>query len=282
MVPARGRERRPRRTPTSPSAVATRWCRRYEMASAYATFAANGIYRKPHLVQQILYPRRRHLLAAGLGGRPTGKHGVRRRQRGHATRRSPATSPSRSCRSSSYSKLECAEKRAVRRQDGHAPVRCHRGQRQGVDGGLHPADLGRGVDGRRGGAGKQVPLKNAERRHHLPVPGLPGKIWQTFMNSYLKDKPKETFGKFEPIGKEVPAKTTTTTTTSSGNNRSSRQPVVDDDNNDDARRRQPTRPTTDRPTRRTRTTPRAARPHPDDRNTTAATGPRQTTMTVDQ
>jgi membrane peptidoglycan carboxypeptidase len=169
----------------------------YEMASAYATFAANGIYRKPHLVKQILTPE------GGVFWAPEQKD-----IDGH-----PAFDPNNSAHNAKiarnvtesllpipqYSKIGCAGGRECAGKTGtHQFGETEDNAKAWMVG--YTPQISVAVSMGAEENSKQMPLKNADGKI-VYGSGLPGKIWQAFMNSYLKDKPKVKFGPFVPIGK---------------------------------------------------------------------------------
>jgi membrane peptidoglycan carboxypeptidase len=171
-----------------------------EMASAYATFAANGIYRKPHMVKRILAPDGSLVWEApraSIEGTPAFDKANSANNQKIARNVTESLLPI-----PEYSRIPCAEKRLCAGKTGTHQFGETEDNAKAWMVGYTPSvsaavSMGAEVDH------KQMPLKTDGGKKIVYGSGLPGKIWQTFMNEYLKGTPKETFGKFTPIGKAV-------------------------------------------------------------------------------
>jgi membrane peptidoglycan carboxypeptidase len=174
----------------------------YEMASAYATFASNGIYHKPHLVKEIQTPEGGIFWSpdqAMLDGKPafdpnnTTNNTKIARNVTEALREIPESS-----------KIPLAGKRPVAGKTGThqlgETVDNAKAWMVGYTPQISTAVSLAATDE----TNAQLPVRDKTGK---PVSGsmLPGKIWQTFMNNYLKDKEKVPFIKFSPIGEKLQA-----------------------------------------------------------------------------
>jgi membrane peptidoglycan carboxypeptidase len=171
----------------------------FEMASAYATFAANGIYRTPHLVKEIRGPEGELVWQP----EPTKLEGQPAFDKGNAERNQQiARNVTESLRPiPESSDIPCAEQRDCAGKTGTHQYGGTEDNAKAWMVGYTPSistAVSMGAEENR----KPVPLKNGRGRI-VYGSGLPGEIWQQFMNEYLKGTPKETFGKFEPIGRIV-------------------------------------------------------------------------------
>jgi membrane peptidoglycan carboxypeptidase len=172
----------------------------YEMASAYATFAANGIYRAPHLVSKIIDSKGAVVWqpeASALDGKPAFDAGNADRNRQIARNVTESLKPV-----PKYSRIPCANSRECAGKTGTHQFGATEDNAKAWMVGYTPqvsAAVSMAAEENR----KQVPLKDAEG-DIIYGSGLPGKIWKKFMDDFLKDAPKEGFGKYEPIGKEAP------------------------------------------------------------------------------
>lgn len=170
----------------------------YEMASAYATFAANGVHRKPHLVKQILNPDGSVFWRPGTDS----TEGTPAFSDNSATSQKIARNVTESLVPVlSHSNLECADNRACAGKTGTHQFGETADNAKSWMVGYSPTvsvavSLAAEVDG------KQVPLKTAGGAAVTGAKGS-GKIWQTFMNNFLKGKEKKTFGPYVPIGKKA-------------------------------------------------------------------------------
>lgn len=171
-----------------------------EMASAYATFAANGIYHKPHLVKRILTP------AGGVVWQPDPNmnEGTPAFDKNNSTNNQKIA---RNVTESllpipAYSKIPCDNNRQCAGKTGtHQYGETENNAKAWMVG--YTPQISTAVSLGAEENHKQMPLKTAGGKIVYGA-GLPGHIWQEFMNNYLKDKDKATFGKFMPIGKPAP------------------------------------------------------------------------------
>jgi membrane peptidoglycan carboxypeptidase len=169
-----------------------------EMASAYATFAANGIKRTPHLVKQILTP----------DGQPVwtpkqqGIDGVPAFDGNSATNAKIARNVTESLLPiPASSKIACDGGRKCAGKTGtHQYGETADNAKAWMVG--YTPQISVAVSMGAEENNKQMPLKNA-KGDIVYGSGLPGHIWQAFMNTYLKGKDKLDFGKFTAIGKPV-------------------------------------------------------------------------------
>lgn len=170
-----------------------------EMASAYATFAANGIYHKPHLVKQIKTP----------DGDIFWEPSQATKDGKAAFDQSDAANNAKIARNVTESLLPipkssniaCANNRACAGKTGTHQLGESENNAKAWMVGYTP-QISTAVSMGAEENNKQMPLMNNKGKI-VYGSGLPGKIWQTFMNSYLNSQPKMTFGKFTPIGKTV-------------------------------------------------------------------------------
>jgi len=170
-----------------------------EMASAYATFAANGIYRTPHLVKRVLTPEGDVFWQADSrmtdGTAAFDKNSSSNNQKiARNVTESLMPIPE-------YSKIACANKRVCAGKTGTHQLGETEDNAKAWMVGYTP-QISTAVSMGAEENHKQMPLKNSSGKI-VYGSGLPGHIWQEFMNNYLKDKDKMTFGKFTPIGKAV-------------------------------------------------------------------------------
>jgi membrane peptidoglycan carboxypeptidase len=172
-----------------------------EMASSYATFAAGGIYHKPHLVKRILYPDG----SVFWEPNPETVNGKNAFDEDPTKNKKIARNVTESLLPiAEFSKIPCSNKRQCAAKTGTHQL--------GEDGenakawtvGYTP-QISAAVSLAAEENGKQVALKDKGGKNISGGSG-PGKIWQAFMNDYLKDKPKESFGRFDPIGKKAEEK----------------------------------------------------------------------------
>ena len=153
----------------------------------------------------------------------------------------------------------------------------HRGQREGLDGRLHAADLRRGVHGRRDAERQADAAQERRRRRSSTAAGCPARSGKTFMNTISRGRRREDFGRFEPIGtttasprspRTTRTRTRTTATGGSGDGNGNGDDNGDGDGDGDGERQQPDDdPTRRQPTNRDPTVPDrvipADRPEPD-------------------
>ncbi|WP_433784552.1 transglycosylase domain-containing protein [Actinomycetospora sp. CA-101289] len=161
-----------------------------DMASAYATFAADGVYHRPHLVSRVTTADGRVLFDAGV---PAGEQRMSQQLARNVTE----------------AMLQVADHSGVPLGGGR-PVAAKTGTVQSsVDGqnndawmvGFTPS-VSTAVWV---GSDDNTPIKNSGGR---PIygRGVPGQIWQGYMNDALRGDPVEQFSDFRPIG--APPQTT--------------------------------------------------------------------------
>ena len=201
----------------------------YEMASAYATFASGGIYHKPHMIEAILGPDGKTVWKPDqsvLDGQPAfdTEDAEKNRQIARNVTESLLPIPE-------YSEIPCDDGRECAGKTGTHQFGATEDNAKAWMVGYTP-QVSAAVSLAAEEKNKQVPLKDADG-DIIYGSGLPGEIWQKFMNNWLKDAEKMTFGQFEPIGKTEPE-----------------QNNDDGDNDDKPSDNRPTdnRPTDNRPT----------------------------------
>ncbi|WP_433266755.1 transglycosylase domain-containing protein [Actinosynnema sp. CS-041913] len=213
--------------------------RPFDMASAYATFAARGVYHKPFFISKI-----------------TDADGQTIKQHVDESRSAFDSDPQKSQDIAdnvteslkpviSFSKLDCAGKRECAGKTGthELPGSTDQNSKAWMVG--YTPSLATSVwMGRNRG---DEPLVNAKGKAIFGS-GLPGEIWKKFMDKALEGTPQEKFPKARPMGEYEDRKVTPTGTTTTT--------PKDDDNN---KTTTSTRPTTTRDdpttTTTTRTTP---------------------------
>ncbi|WP_345341039.1 transglycosylase domain-containing protein, partial [Actinomycetospora succinea] len=163
-----------------------------DMAAAYATFAADGVYHRPHLVSRVTTADGRVLFDAGA---PAGEQRMTQQLARNVTE----------------SMLQVADHSGIALSGGR-PVGAKTGTVQSsVDGqnndawtvGFTPSistAVWVGTD-------DNTPIKTRDGR---PIygRGVPGQIWQGYMNDAVRNDPVEQFSDFRPIG--APPQTTPT------------------------------------------------------------------------
>jgi membrane peptidoglycan carboxypeptidase len=163
-----------------------------DMASAYATFAANGTYRAPHLVAKVLNPEGEQVWAPQSTEKQAfdsdaGKNAKIARNVTESLLPIP-----------SYSHIPCADGRLCAGKTGTHEFNKEGDNEKAWMVGYTP-QLSTAVSMT---AEPRGPIRNAANK---PIfgSGLPGQIWQKFMDSYHKmyKLPKEDFGRFVAIGK---------------------------------------------------------------------------------
>jgi membrane peptidoglycan carboxypeptidase len=188
-----------------------------EMSSAYATFAANGVYRAPRLVSKILYPNGNVAWTAPetpdkLAFDPEDSRNNAKIARNVTEALEPVLE---------YADLECAGGRECAGKtgshqwsgEGGSPDDNVKAWMVGYTPQLSTAVSLAAEDPN----GKRLPLR--DKNDDVIYGGdLPGQIWKTFMDNSLKDAEKERFGKFEPIGERVSENTGTNTSSQSSTN----------------------------------------------------------------
>jgi membrane peptidoglycan carboxypeptidase len=165
-----------------------------EMASAYATFAADGVYRAPHLVSQVLYPDGGVRWTAPEDDRPAFDPSDSEHNHQIARNVTESLKPV-----IEYSHMECPDEHPCAGKTGTHQLGTTEDNAKAWMVGYTP-EISTAVSmGAETDKGKQLPLRNSEDRI-VYGSGLPGQIWQEFMDRYLTNKPAEEFGLFEPIG----------------------------------------------------------------------------------
>jgi membrane peptidoglycan carboxypeptidase len=176
----------PLKNPTGGISLGDKNVRTIDMASAYATFAANGVERTPYLVAKVTTSDGRVIFDKGTsaaGGQQAFSQQV--------------------ARNVTESMTDVASSSRIGLDDGR-PVAAKTGT-------VQSSTVGQNNDAWTVGYTPSIstaiwvgtddnsPIKNAQGR---PIYGrmLPGSIWQEFMSDALKGTPVETFGKFTPIG----------------------------------------------------------------------------------
>jgi membrane peptidoglycan carboxypeptidase len=182
----------PLATPNGGISLGDREVRPTDMASAYATFAADGVYHRPHLVSRVTTADGRVLFDAGA---PAGE-----------TRMSQQLA-----RNVTEGLLQVADHSGVPLSGGR-PVASKTGTVQSsVEGQNNDAwmvgytpQISTAVWV---GTDDNTPIKSAGGK---PIygRGVPGQIWQGFMNSALRNDPVQQFSDFRPLG--TPPTTTPT------------------------------------------------------------------------
>ncbi|HEX6359707.1 transglycosylase domain-containing protein [Actinophytocola sp.] len=242
-----------------------------EMASAYSTFAANGIYHKPHLVKQILTPDGKLFWEPGQAateGKAAFDPNNSQNNQKIARNVTEALMPI-----PEFSKIPLAGKRPVAGKTGtHQYGETKDNAKAWMVGYTPQISTAVSLAATDPTGTQQMPVRDKEGN---PVSGakIPGKIWQTFMNNYLKDLPKTPFIKFSPIGKalededgESKKNSTTNPPTQNDDGNNGRGNDGDNNNNDGDNNNgqtttQPTDPTDTQPTDPTETDPDPGNPN---------------------
>lgn len=204
----------------------------YEMASAYSTFAAGGIYRTPHLVKQILAP------DGGVFYTPD-----QAMTEGKAVFSADSAQSQKIARNVTesllpipeFSKIPCANKRECAAKTGTQQFGETEFNSKAWTVGYTP-QIAFAVSMTAEENGKQVPLKDKTGKSITGASG-PGKVWQKFMNDYLKDAPKEGFGRFvaigEPVDEDGDGETSKRSTNTQQQNTNTQQPNTQQPNDGD-------------------------------------------------
>lgn len=171
--------------PTGGISLGDREVHPQDMASAYATFAADGTFREPYLVAKVTASDGRVIFDRGTAD--TGKQAM----------------PADVARNVTESMTDVASSSRIGLSPGR-PVAAKTGTVQsGIEGQNNDAwtvgytpSISTAVWV---GSDDNVPIKNSEGR---PIYGrmLPGSIWQSFMDGVLDGTPVEQFSDFQPIG----------------------------------------------------------------------------------
>jgi membrane peptidoglycan carboxypeptidase len=165
-----------------------------EMASAYATFASGGIRHPAHLVAKVLNPDGSvYWQAPAIENPAVFDQQDPKRSAKIARNVTEALLPI-----PEYSKIACDDGRLCAAKTGtHQLGESEDNAKAWTVGYTPQLSTAVSMSADKGGA-----IKDARGRIIYGA-GLPGQIWKTFMDSYHKTfkLPKESFGKYEPIGK---------------------------------------------------------------------------------
>lgn len=200
-----------------------------DMASGFATFAANGMYRAPHFVKEVLYPDGKKAYTAPAEEKPAFSSDPK--ASGKIARNvTEALLPV-----PEYSKIKCADGRLCAGKTGTNQYgETEKNEKAWMVG--YTPQISTAVSMAKDGGGDIGKVFGA---------GAPGQIWKKFMDSYHKafNLPKANFGKFEPIGKDAPG---TGSSSSKKPTRTTQPTATQTEPPDDPPQTRPTRPT--RPT----------------------------------
>jgi len=168
-----------------------------EMASAYATFASRGMYRQPYLVAKVLNPDGSPYWEATPQEKPAFEAGDAKKNSQIARNVTESLLPI-----PKSSGIPCADGRLCAGKTGtHQLGETADNAKAWMVGYTPQLSTAVAMSGTKGEA-----IKNKQNKIIFGA-GLPGQIWQKFMDSYHKTfkLPKEDFGRFEPIGKAAPS-----------------------------------------------------------------------------
>jgi membrane peptidoglycan carboxypeptidase len=165
-----------------------------EMASAYGTFAADGMRRPPHLVSQVLYPDGTIKWTAPDDEKPA--FDAANSDKNHQIARNVTESLKPVIE---FSNMECPGEQECAGKTGTHQFGATEDNAKAWMVGYTPQISAAVSMGAETPKGKQVPLKNGDGGI-VYGSGLPGEIWQEFMSRYLENVDPEQFGRFEPIG----------------------------------------------------------------------------------
>ena len=163
-----------------------------DMASAYATFAANGTYRTPHVVAKVLNPEGEQVWAPqGSEKQAFDSNGSKNAKIARNVTESLLPIPG-------YSHVPCADGRLCAGKTGTHEFNKDGDNEKAWMVGYTP-QLSTAVSMT---AEPRGPIRDAKGKAIFGS-GLPGQIWKKFMDNYHKEYklPKEDFGKFSAIGK---------------------------------------------------------------------------------
>ncbi|WP_216212103.1 transglycosylase domain-containing protein [Amycolatopsis aidingensis] len=165
-----------------------------DMASAYATFAAEGIHHESHFVSKLEKSDGSLVFEVDKKGEPAFDSDDSKRNAqiaGNVTKSLEPVLP--------FSDLDCAGNRDCAGKTGTHQSTANEGENsQAWMVGYTPSISAAAWVG----TGRDEAIKD-KRGRRIYGSGLPGEIWKEFMDSYLKGKPKEEFPKVDLIGKEV-------------------------------------------------------------------------------
>ncbi|HEU5473072.1 MAG TPA: transglycosylase domain-containing protein [Actinophytocola sp.] len=173
-----------------------------EMASAYATFAARGTHRTPHIVSKVLNPDGSLVWDVQAEEKPAFDPANLRNNEKIARNVTESLLPI-----PKFSKIECADGRECAGKTGtHQLGETSDNAKAWMVGYTPQLSTAVSFSGTKGEA-----IKAAGNRI-VYGSGLPGQTWKRFMDSYHKTfkLPKEGFGKYDPIGKEASANPSST------------------------------------------------------------------------
>ncbi len=179
--------------------------RPFDMTSAYATFAARGIYHEPYFITKIEGPDGKLLYQHADVSRPAfdpdpAKSGQIADNVTDVLKDIPKASERTRCADG----RECAGKTGTHELDGFDNSKAWMvGYTPSLAAGVYM-----------GTEAGNVALRNSS---DTPIfgSGLPGQIWKKFMDKALANAPKETFPKADMIGRAVPPPPSTSRTTPS-------------------------------------------------------------------
>jgi membrane peptidoglycan carboxypeptidase len=208
-----------------------------DMASAYATFAARGMYRSPHLVAKVLNPDGSVYWQASADEKQAFDSDAKQNEK-IARNVTEALLPV-----PGYSKIPCADGRLCAGKTGTHQLGDTGNNAKAWMVGYTP-QLSTAVS-LSGANGEAI---NDAKGGDIFGAKVPGKIWQTFMNNYHKTfkLPKENFGLYEAIGKEGSQFSTSASSPPSGPG----QPTTTTTTRDRGRPTDPPTPTTTTTTQR--------------------------------
>lgn len=173
------------------------------MASAYATFAADGIRHEPHFVAKLTTADGEVVFdetsEVATEGEPAFSDDPEESKRiaGNVTK-SLIPVVEGDSRLACAGGRPCAGKTGTHQYEDQNGMRVNENSEAWMVGYTPQVSAAVWV-----GSGEHQPIRNA---NNAPIygSGLPGEIWKTFMDSYLQGKPMEQFEQVEPIGRPVP------------------------------------------------------------------------------
>lgn len=173
------------------------------MASAYATFAADGIRREPHFVAKLTTPDGEVVFdetsEVATEGEPAFSEDPEESKRiaGNVTK-SLIPVVQEDSRLACAGGRPCAGKTGTHQYEDQSGMRVDENSEAWMVGYTPQVSAAVWV-----GSGAHKPIRNSQ---NAPIygSGLPGQIWKTFMDAYLEGKPVEQFEEVEPIGRVEP------------------------------------------------------------------------------
>jgi membrane peptidoglycan carboxypeptidase len=172
-----------------------------DMAGAYASFADGGTKRAPHLVAQVIDPNQNNTVVYDGDGEATPKQAFNASDPGNngmiARNVTQSLLPI-----PNYSHVDCdggrqcAGKTGTHGCSGDNPKLATKADNCTAWMVGYTPQISTAVWV---GSDNNSALKNSQKKN-VYGSGLPGKVWQAFMNSYLKGKDKQDFGPYLPIG----------------------------------------------------------------------------------